>query len=233
MRLNPSIRLAVSALLALVCWPAFQTATAARLAVTVKIDPVVVTVPFGSAQQFTAVVSGAADTSVTWSVNDIPGGNTTVGTITTGGKYTAPAALPPTNPVTVKATSVADTTVSASATVTVRYPTPVVQWFSPSKVPLGQSTFTVNGSGFYNGAIVKLDGAALPTTYVSSTQLKATSNVMQSSSGNITVTNPGPTDPTSAPRLIEFGQGIVVTVTPNPVSVAAGTSKQFTATVTG
>ncbi len=111
-------------------------------------------------------------------------------------------------------------------------PTPKVQWFSPGKVPLGNSTFTINGTGFVNGATAKLDGVSLPTTYLSSTQLKATSNVMQSSSGNITVTNPCSAT-ASGPRLIEFGLGIVVTVSPSPVTVPTGAKQQFTATVTG
>ncbi len=112
-------------------------------------------------------------------------------------------------------------------------PTPSIQWFSPSKVPLGSSTFTVNGVNFINGAIVKLDGVALPTTFVSATQLQATSNIMQSGSGNITVTNPGSPSVTSGPRLIEFGLGIVVTITPPTATVATNATQQFTATVTG
>jgi hypothetical protein len=40
------------------------------------------------------VVSGAQDSSVIWQVNGVTGGNSTYGTITTGGVYTAPATLP-------------------------------------------------------------------------------------------------------------------------------------------
>ncbi len=200
---------------------------------TVSISPTSDTLPFKGTRQFTATVTGTPMTTVIWSVNDIPGGNSSVGTISTSGLYTAPAALPPANPVMVKARSVADQTVSAVATVTVRYPTPVVQWFSPAKVPLGQSIFTLNGNQFYNGAVVMLDGTPLPTTYVSATQLKATSNVMQSSSGYITIANPGPVGATSTPRLIEFGQGITVTITPSTVMVAPAAQQQFTANVSG
>ncbi|HNB74323.1 MAG TPA: hypothetical protein PLS70_24605, partial [Acidobacteriota bacterium] len=200
---------------------------------TVSISPTSDTLPFKGTRQFTATVTGTPMTTVIWSVNDIPGGNSSVGTISTSGLYTAPAALPPANPVMVKAKSAADQTVSAVATVTVRYPTPVVQWFSPAKVPLGQSIFTLNGSQFYNGAVVMLDGTPLPTTYVSATQLKATSNVMQSSSGYITVANPGPAGATSTPRLIEFGQGITVTITPSTAMVAPAAQQQFTANVSG
>jgi uncharacterized protein YjdB len=112
-------------------------------------------------------------------------------------------------------------------------PVPSVQWFSPSVVPLGQAVFTVNGSNFTSGAVVMLDGAPLPTTYVSPTQLKAASNAAQSGSGYVTVVNPGPPSATSSPRLIEFGQGITVGVSPPSASVAPGAKQQFTAAVSG
>ncbi|MEP7272212.1 MAG: DUF1800 family protein [Acidobacteriota bacterium] len=201
--------------------------------VTVSVSPSSDVVPFSSTRQFTATVNGAAITTVTWSVNDIPGGNTTLGTISSSGFYTAPAALPSANPVSIKASSVADPMASATASVTVRYPIPQVQWFSPGKVPLGPATFIVNGTKFYSGAVVMLNGVALPTTYLSSIQLRASSNVNQSSSGNITVANPGPAGAVSSPRLVEFGLGIVVSITPASPTVAAGAQQQFVANVTG
>ncbi|HQR31679.1 MAG TPA: DUF1800 family protein [Blastocatellia bacterium] len=109
--------------------------------------------------------------------------------------------------------------------------TPVVQWFSPSPVPLGNTTFTVNGSSFVSGAIEYLDGVAMPTTFVSATQLKVTSNFTDSGSGNLTVTNPGSPSATSSPRLLEWGQGIKVTILPSTVTVAPGAKQQFTAVV--
>lgn len=202
-------------------------------AVTVTIDQQNPIVPLNSTQQFTALVAGAASTAVTWSVNNIAGGNAAVGTIDAAGNYTAPATLPSVNPVTITATSVADATATAMTSLTVRYPTPVVSWWSPGKVPLGQTTFSLYGSNFVNGAVVKLGGVALPTTYVSATQINATSNVAQSGSGYVTVGNPGPTNPTSTQRLVEFGQGIIVSVTPATSTIAPGAKQQFTATVTG
>ena len=44
--------------------------------------------------QFTATVTGTTNTAVTWSVNGVAGGNSTVGTISTSGAYTAPATAP-------------------------------------------------------------------------------------------------------------------------------------------
>lgn len=240
MRLNPFLRpagrvkfrMAACALLALVCLALVQSRSSANVAVMVSVSPAMDTLAFGSTRQFTATVSGAANTAVTWMVNDVPGGNAAVGTINATGLYTAPAVLPAVNPVTIKATSAADPLASASATVTVRYPTPVINWWSPGKVPLGTATFTIYGSNFYNGAVVKLDGMPLPTTYVSSTQIKATSNVMQSGAGYVSVTNPGPA---AVPyqRLVEFGTGIAMSVTPATANVNTGATQQFTANVTG
>jgi hypothetical protein len=44
--------------------------------------------------QLTAAVTGASNTSVTWSVNGILGGNATSGTISAVGMYIAPTDLP-------------------------------------------------------------------------------------------------------------------------------------------
>jgi hypothetical protein len=44
--------------------------------------------------QFTATVSGSSNTSLTWSVNTVVGGNSSVGTISPTGMYTAPAVPP-------------------------------------------------------------------------------------------------------------------------------------------
>ena len=71
--------------------------------VTVIVDPLNVTVPVGSSRQMTAKVSGATNTSVTWSVNGVTGGNSTIGSISSAGLYVAPAAPPAGWYVTVKA----------------------------------------------------------------------------------------------------------------------------------
>lgn len=226
-------RLADILLLTFICFLFLQSGSQANLAVTVMVSPVTDTVPFGGTRQFAATVSGAANTAVTWSVNDVIGGNQSVGTIDSTGKYTAPSALPPANPVIIKAASQADPMVSASASVTVRFPIPQVQWYSPNVVPLGNTIFTVNGNRFYNGAVVTIDGTAFPTTYVSSTQLKVTSNFAQSGSGYLTVVNPGPAGATSSPRLLEWGAGITVSITPATVTLGTGAKQQFTASVSG
>jgi hypothetical protein len=76
-------------------------------------------------QNFTATVTNATDTRVSWLVNDVPGGNSTFGTITAAGLYSAPATRPSPSSVTVKAVSVADPAIVATATVTIAPPAPI------------------------------------------------------------------------------------------------------------
>lgn len=85
----------------------------------VTVSPILVSVQIGGSQQFSATVTGPANTAVDWLVDNVQGGNSTVGTISTGGLYTAPANLPNPVTVTVTAVSAADSSLSANATVTV------------------------------------------------------------------------------------------------------------------
>ena len=86
-----------------------------------------VTVVPGSAQtftgdnvQFSATVQNAASTAVTWQVNQVPGGNVTVGMIDSTGLYAAPTKVP--NPPTVTVTAVlqSDSTKTGSSSVTIQ-----------------------------------------------------------------------------------------------------------------
>ena len=91
----------------------------APVPVSVTVSPATGAVRVGRSVQFAATVQGTTDTRVTWQVNGTTGGNATVGRITTAGVYTAPATVPSPAIVTVRAVSVADTTKSASASVTI------------------------------------------------------------------------------------------------------------------
>lgn len=54
------------------------------------VTPIATTISAGSSLQLNAVVTNSDNTTVLWYVNNIPGGNSTVGTITSQGLYTAP-----------------------------------------------------------------------------------------------------------------------------------------------
>jgi serine protease len=79
----------------------------------------------GGTQTFVATVANTADSRVTWLVNGIAGGDTTVGTISTTGVYSAPATVPSPATVSVTAVSLADPSRSASAAVTITPPAPI------------------------------------------------------------------------------------------------------------
>jgi hypothetical protein len=120
--------------------------------VSVTISPTTASVQSGTTQQFAAGVTGTSNTSVTWSVNGVQGGNSTVGTVSSAGLYTAPATVPSGGSVTLTATSVYDSTRSASAIITVlASATPVSVSISPTtaSVQAGQTkqfAATVSGT---------------------------------------------------------------------------------------
>lgn len=212
-------------LFCLAVWPV--AAQASPPAVTVGVSPNTATLTVGGIQQFTAQVSGATNTRVTWAVNGITGGNSTVGTITAdGGRYTAPSVPPSGATVTITATSVADTTARNTATATIVYRTPSIASVTPTPVAVGPFTLTVNGANYINGAQVRWNGAALPTTYVSATRLTATGNATQAGTAQVTVANPGPSSVSpafSVPVIVVF----TVSVTPASVAVNVGATKQL------
>jgi YD repeat-containing protein len=76
-------------------------------------------------QQFAATLNGSPTSSVTWTVNGIPGGDTAIGTVSTSGLYTAPSTQALVTAATITATHIVDTTLTASATATVIVPKPI------------------------------------------------------------------------------------------------------------
>jgi trimeric autotransporter adhesin len=87
--------------------------------ITVTISPASGSVLLGEALSFSATVSNSSNTSVSWSVNGIPGGSAQAGVISADGLYNAPADLPQGAKVQVTATSQADPTKSSTASVSI------------------------------------------------------------------------------------------------------------------
>ena len=166
----------------------------AQVAVTISPSPASVHV--GTFLQFAARVSGTSTTSVAWSITPATG----AGSISPGGRYTPPAALPNPNTITVTATSTASPTTSATVTVTLLNPYPAVASVTPASIPVGQFSITVNGSGFVPGAQVINGGTPMATTYVSPTRLTASGVSFPVEKGwaiPIAVKNPDPGSATS------------------------------------
>ena len=121
--------------------------------IAIQILPTQATLHPNDTQQFTATVTGTSNTAVTWEVNNVTAGNSTVGTISSSGLYTAPANVPNPSTVTVTAVSQADSTKSASAAVAIVSPTMVTVTVSPSPATVaanGTQQFTATVTGTSN-----------------------------------------------------------------------------------
>ena len=167
---------------------------------TVTVSPTAVSVHLGTFYQFSAKVTGTTPTTVGWTVALPADATGSPGTISAGGRYTPPAAIPSTDTVIVTVTSTAAPTVSASATLILLNPYPTLASVYPSNVAVGAFTLTMNGSGFVPGAQVLFAGAPLATTYLSATRLTATGAATQTQTGQqipVAVTNPDPGSETS------------------------------------
>ena len=86
--------------------------------VAIAISPAKASVRVSGTRQFTAPVTGTANTAVAWEVNGIAGGGASIGTISGTGLYQAPSKVPPVA-IHVTVVSHADATKSATAAVTV------------------------------------------------------------------------------------------------------------------
>jgi uncharacterized protein (TIGR03437 family) len=127
--------------------------------VQVTVSPTSASLVTGATQQFTAAVTGTANSSVTWTVNGVPGGNLSVGTISAAGLYTAPATTPSGNLVFLAATSAAASTVAGTATVSVSAPPAVASPLGRvrSAAPGLYTQFEERGwsSGYYPGQVIQ------------------------------------------------------------------------------
>jgi uncharacterized protein (DUF1800 family) len=134
-------------------------------------------------------------------VEGVAGGNSTVGTISSTGLYTAPPVLPSPNNVVIRAASTADATRFGTSVASVLNPVPVLTDVNPRTIGIGQVTLHVVGSRFVSGASINFGGTVVPATMISGgTELAATFNVPSSRVGNVavTVSNPEPGAATSS-----------------------------------
>ena len=150
-------------------------------------------VRLGSSTTFTAAVTNLTNTEVTWQVNTVAGGNSTMGTITNDGVYTPPAAIPSTNPLTITAVSVASSSTSGSAQLNVVNPIPVITSATATLASGTSYSLDVLGTSFVDGAQIQVSGIGVTSTFVSATELQATVSVPSGTSSlSVTVLNPDP-----------------------------------------
>ena len=210
------------------------TTTPAAVAITMGSAPSSVTV--GQTYQFSATVSNAANTAVTWSAGGVAGGNSTVGTISSSGLYTAPAMMPSPASVSITATSQADSTKSVSASVSINISLTLnmtsaslqvtaTQQFTPTILGTSDTdiTWTVNGVAGGNATVGTISSAGLYSappypTSPNTVTVTATSVAESSMSASCTVTLAAPP--------------ITVSVNPTALDLQVGHSVQFSDVVT-
>jgi len=169
--------------------------------VSVSISPTAASVMVNHSQQFSATISGTSYTSVNWLVKGTLGGNSTVGTISSSGLYTAPGSVPA-GSITVTARSAAQSTASASALVSVK-PLSVSVSISPlnASVQVGQAQqFRATVSGASSGAVNWLVSGVLGGNSTVGTISTAGLYVAPQSvpAGSVTITARSVSNPTSS-----------------------------------
>jgi uncharacterized protein YjdB len=189
---------------------------------SVSVSPAAPSIQTGGTQQFTATVQGTVtNNTVTW--------KTSAGTITPAGLLTAPA----TNAtVTVTATSVADTTKSGTATVTVA--APVVN--SVSVTPATGSILTGGTLQFTATVQGNVTNTTVTWSASSGTITNAGLFTAAATAGSPTITATSVADATksaSAKVTVSVPTVNSISVTPATATVLTGGALQLTATVQG
>lgn len=185
--------------------------------ISVAISPSSASLQTGGQQQFNASVSGTSNTAVTWSASG--------GTVSSAGLYTAPS-----TPGTYKlmATSIADSTKSASSTV--RVSTPISVSVSPTSTSVqtgGQQQFTAYISGTSNTAVTwSASGGSINTAGL---------YTAPGAAGTYTVQAISVADPTkSAWASISVTTPMIsVTISPTSTLMPEKWQQQFAATISG
>jgi uncharacterized protein (DUF1800 family) len=154
------------------------------------------TVGVNATVQYTVTATGLSSNSVTWSAGGVVGGTATAGTITASGLYTAPATIPPQDPVTITATSTVNTAISASTYVEIMAAGPTISSVTPNPLSLGSFSVTVTGTGFVPGVMLYESFGTyviqMTTSFVNPTTLTASGYVYGNySSVNFYAKNPG------------------------------------------
>jgi hypothetical protein len=204
--------------------------------IVVSVNPGTVTLGPSQGYQFTATVTGTTNTQVTWSESP------SIGTQFGGGYYLAPATITSPQTVTLTATSVADNTKSASATITLIPPasnvSSVAVTVSPMTLTLGPSQgyqFTANVTGAANTAVTWSYSPAIGTQYAGGYYL-APASIWTTQTITVTATSVANTSKTASATITLLppaGQTVAVSVSPTSASFGPGQGTQFTATVVG
>ncbi len=177
--------------------------------VSVEVSPAYAFVPASTGtvttQQFFSKVTGSNNSAVTWTVRSAASGQgcagSACGSVDSSGVYSAPTSAPSPNAISVVATSEADPTKSASATIAITSG-PVIEVSLPSSVMAGavegfplivQGVNFVAGSGS-GASVILINGVARGTTCPAQTACATAlnpSDVQSAGALTLQVQNPG------------------------------------------
>jgi uncharacterized protein (DUF1800 family) len=131
-------------------------------------------VRLGGSATYSALVHGAPAT-VVWSVNGYAGGIASTGTISSSGVYSPASTIFAGHSVTVSAATHTTPVSSASLSVKVLNPLPIVSTGSITQTAPGTSyLLDLHGSNFVSGSQLQLAGANVATSFLSSAELQST-----------------------------------------------------------
>ena len=206
--------------------------------ITVAVSPSSANLQAGQGSQtFTAALTSTANQTVSWQVNSIPGGNGTVGTVSSAGVYTPPVNQPSPSTVSVMAISAQDAAASGFAGVTVSAPVSVsVAPLSAFIRPGGTQAFvaTVLNAGTNTGVIWQVNGIVGGNATIGTVSSEGlyTAPTTIPSPATVMVTAVSTYDARRSASAAVAIANVAVSVTPSVASVATGTSKSFNAAVT-
>lgn len=194
----------------------------------VALTPTKTSLRAGAAKQFSVQLNGV-NGPVIWSVNGVTGGNSSLGTISSVGLFTAPA-TDPRGPLNVSA-RVSNASSGATAVVEWLNPVPVLSGVSPSAVNVGSATILLNGSGFVPGSQVILNGQSVAATVLSSSSIRYTGTFATAGSYSFSVANPNPGQATSTLRRLTVMDPVSIKVTPAIETVRLGATRKYAASL--
>lgn len=176
--------------------------------------------------QFTASSVALASSAVTWSISPV------VGSISTSGLYTAPSSISSAQTVTVTATSQADATVRATASISL---VPTVQVsLTPTSVTLGEAAQQQFQATVTNSSNQAVNWTLSPSIGTITSAGLYTAPATINPNTTVTLTATSAADPSkTASAVITLTSAVRITLTPSSVSLGATAKQLFTATVTG
>ena len=209
--------------------------------VSVTVSPATGAVLLGNTMQFSATVSNSSNAAVTWSVDGVSGGNSSVGTVSSTGVFTAPQTLPQAADL-VTATSISDATKSAAATVSIMSDVSVSVLPSTATLQAAgsqQFTATISSAGHPANSVIwsvnGIPGGSAAFGTISAGGLYFAPQIVTSPL-NVTIQAQSVADPTkSASAMLQLLPTTVVAVAmlPGSATISLGASQSFSAQVSG